>query len=100
MPMEVLFGDGLEGDVLVHARVVYEDVESAVVLDGSFNDALCLGGLGDVARHGDGLSTGRCDGGEFLPGLSYLLITSSVSSRSARSPRRRSVTISGSSADH
>jgi hypothetical protein len=40
VPVKVLLGDGLEGDVLVHARVVYEDVESAEVVDGCFNDAL------------------------------------------------------------
>jgi hypothetical protein len=31
----------------------HEDVESAVVFEGGFDDTLCLGGLGDVARHGD-----------------------------------------------
>ena len=64
VPVKVLLGDGLEGDVLVHARVVYEDVKPAEVLDGCFNDTLRLGGLGDVARHSDGLSTGRFDGGD------------------------------------
>src|SRR5260221_1106637 len=64
VPVKVLLGDSLEGGVLVHAGVVYEDVESAVVFDGGFDDTLCLGRLGDVARHGDGFATSRRDGGD------------------------------------
>ena len=40
MPVELLFGDGLDGSELVHAGVVDEDVEAAVVLDGCVDDAL------------------------------------------------------------
>jgi hypothetical protein len=47
--VELVFGDGLDGSELVYAGVVYEDVESAVVFDGGFDDTLCLGRLGDVA---------------------------------------------------
>src|SRR5580704_10664065 len=64
VPVKVLLGDSLEGGVLVHAGVVYEDVESTVVFDGGFDDTLCLGRLGDVARHGDGFATSRGDGGD------------------------------------
>src|SRR5580693_2486125 len=63
VPVKVLLGDSLEGGVLVHAGVVYEDVESAVVFDGCFDDTVCLGRLGDVARHGNGFATSRGDGG-------------------------------------
>jgi hypothetical protein len=45
-------------------EVVYEDVKSAVVFDGCLDDAPRLGGLGDVAMHGDGLATGCGDGGD------------------------------------
>ena len=64
VPVKVLLGDSLEGGVLVHAGVVYEDVESAVVFDGGFDNTLCLGRLGDVARHGDGFATSCGDGGD------------------------------------
>ncbi len=36
----------------------------AVVLDGCLDNALCLGGLGDVPAHGDSLATGCGDGGD------------------------------------
>ena len=62
--VEVFFGDGLDGRELVDAGVVDEDVEAAEVLDGGVDDALGLGGLGDVAADGDGLAAGGGDGGD------------------------------------
>ena len=47
--VEVLVGDGLDGGELVDAGVVDQDVEAAIVLDGGVDDALRVGGLGDVA---------------------------------------------------
>jgi hypothetical protein len=64
VPVKVPLGDRFEGGVLVHAGVVYEDVESAVVFDGCFDNTLCFGRLGDVSRHGDGFATSRGDGGD------------------------------------
>ena len=50
------------GRELVNAGVVDQDVEPAIVLDGGVDDALCLGGLGDVATDGDSLAAGCGDG--------------------------------------
>ena len=47
--VELFFGDGLDRGELVDAGVVDENVEAAVVLDRRVDDALGLGGLGDVA---------------------------------------------------
>ena len=33
-------------------------------LDGRVDETLRLGGLGDIALHGDGFATGGCDGGD------------------------------------
>jgi hypothetical protein len=64
VPVKVLLGDGLDRGKLVHAGVVYEDVKSAIVFDGCLDDTLRLAGLGDVARHGYGLTTGCSDGSD------------------------------------
>jgi hypothetical protein len=60
--VEDLFGEGFERCELVDARVVNEDVEASIVLDGCIDDSLCLGCFGDVAFHGDSLAAGRGDG--------------------------------------
>ena len=58
----VLFGDGFDRRELVDAGVVDQDVEAAELLDGCVDDALRLGGLGDVAADGDGFAAGGGDG--------------------------------------
>src|SRR4029077_18088848 len=60
----VLFGEGIDGEELVNAGVVHEDVEVAEVLDGCVHEALSLGGLRDIATDGDGFATGGGDGGD------------------------------------
>ena len=60
----MLFGNGLEGANFVDARVVNEDVEAAVGLDGGVDDALRIRGLRNVASNGDGLAAMFCDMGD------------------------------------
>ncbi len=57
----VLFGEAFDGGEFVDARVVHQDVEVAEVLDGCVNDALSLGGFGDISTDGDGVATGARD---------------------------------------
>src|SRR5258707_300699 len=64
--VELLLGDALNRTELVHPRVVDEDVEAAVVLDGRSDDTLGLRRLRNVTTHGDGLATGCGDGGDNL----------------------------------
>ena len=64
--MELLFGDGFYRTELVHTRIVDEDIETAVILNGCVDDALRLSGFGNVAFHRDGFATvcgDRCDHG-------------------------------------
>ena len=62
----VLFGEGIDGEELLDAGVVDEDVEVAEVLDGCVDEALSLSGLRDIATDGDGFATGGCDGGDHI----------------------------------
>ena len=62
--VELFFGDGLDGGELIHAGVVNEDVEAAIVFDCGVDDALGLSSLGDVAPHGNSLATGCGDVGD------------------------------------
>ena len=61
--MELLFSDRFDRGELVNARVVDQDIQTAVILDGCIDDALRLGGFRDVAPHGNCPATGCSDGG-------------------------------------
>jgi len=54
--MEVILGDGLKRRTLVDARVVNEDVDAAVILDGCVDNALRAGCLRHVAMHSESLA--------------------------------------------
>jgi hypothetical protein len=62
--VELVFGDGLDGGELVHAGVVNQDVEPAVVFDGGVDDTVRLSSFGDVASHGNGFATRLGDSGD------------------------------------
>src|SRR5260221_1088443 len=66
----VIFCEGFDGQELVDAGVVDQDVEVAEVLDGCVDEALSLSGLGHVAMDGDGFATGGRDGGDHSIGAS------------------------------
>jgi hypothetical protein len=47
----------------INTGIIHEDVEAAKILDSCINDALRVCGLGNIPTDGDGLATGRDDGG-------------------------------------
>jgi hypothetical protein len=64
LAVKVFLGDRFDGSEFVDAGVVDEDIEAPVVLDGGVDDALGVGGLGDIALDGDGFATGFVNGGD------------------------------------
>ncbi len=57
--MKRRLGDRFDRCEFVNARIIHEDVESAIFLHGRVDDALDLGRLGDIALHGDRFTAGR-----------------------------------------
>ena len=54
-PVKLFFGKGFDRSELVNPGVVDQNVEPAVVLNGGVDDALGLGGLGDITTDSNGL---------------------------------------------
>ena len=62
LAVEGIFGDGFEWREFVHAGIIDENVEAAVIFDGCRDDALGFGGFGNVATYGNGFAAGCGDG--------------------------------------
>jgi hypothetical protein len=60
----MLFADLFKRRELIDARVVDEDIETSVRFDGGIDNALCVGGLLDIAAHGDRVAAGLRNGGD------------------------------------
>jgi hypothetical protein len=61
---------GLDRSELIYAGIINEDIKTAVVFNRCVDDALRLGGLGDVAPYCDSLATGFLDRGDNSVGAS------------------------------
>jgi hypothetical protein len=62
--VEAVFGDRLERRKLVNPGIVDQDIEASVLLDGGIDDALGVGGFGNVASHGNCLAPGCRNSGD------------------------------------
>ena len=60
--VEGIFGDRFEGREFVDAGIIHQNIEAAVVFDGCGDDALSVGGFGNVTTNRDRLAACCRDG--------------------------------------